>query len=223
MIIHTIRASRVETLFRGIAAIFGRSYSMWREKYIAVDWRTPNRRAYLVGREGLVAAEFSDSLGLMSVPPNLPAGTGSGMPADSAFLTPDNRFVDFDSITTRAAAGSRRNALLPGNKQAPIAAQINLHGGNLSAVIDWRGEHDEQWSIHFETKSGRIIELTLGGATLEIDGEQKALGLQDEYRSIYAEFAKIVPGRRSSVDREPLRIVADCFRLGDRKMVEDFV
>lgn len=111
----------------------------------------------------------------------------------------------------------------PGNKQAPIAAELNFHGDNLSAVMDWRGEHEEQWSIHIESKSGRIIDLTKGGATLEIDGEQQDLGLQDEYRSIYAEFAKIVIGQRSSVDREPLRIVADCFLLGERKMVEDFV
>lgn len=43
---------------------------MWRENYIAVDWGTTNRRAWLIDSQGMVAAAFSDALGLMSVPPN---------------------------------------------------------------------------------------------------------------------------------------------------------
>lgn len=43
---------------------------MWRETYIAVDWGTTNRRAWLVGPDGNVAAEFADAFGLMAVPPN---------------------------------------------------------------------------------------------------------------------------------------------------------
>ena len=43
---------------------------MWRDNYIAVDWGTTNRRAWLVDSEGRVSAEFADALGLMSVPPN---------------------------------------------------------------------------------------------------------------------------------------------------------
>ena len=49
------------------------------------------------------------------------------------------------------------------------------------------------------------------------------LGVQDEYRAMYSEFAKVMTSRKSIVDREPLRIVADCFLVGERQMVEDFV
>lgn len=43
---------------------------MWRENYIAVDWGTTNRRAWLIDPGGNVANEFADALGLMSVPQN---------------------------------------------------------------------------------------------------------------------------------------------------------
>ena len=41
----------------------------WRDGYIAVDWGTTNRRAYLIGADGHLADEFADDLGLMAVPP----------------------------------------------------------------------------------------------------------------------------------------------------------
>lgn len=41
---------------------------MWHKKYIAVDWGTTNRRAWLVDTDGNVAAEFKDHLGITSVP-----------------------------------------------------------------------------------------------------------------------------------------------------------
>ena len=40
----------------------------WREGYIAVDWGTTNRRAYLIDASGSLADEFADDLGLMAVP-----------------------------------------------------------------------------------------------------------------------------------------------------------
>ena len=111
----------------------------------------------------------------------------------------------------------------PGNKQAPIAAELHFRGDDMKAVMDWRGERGEQWSIHIETKSGRMIDLQNGGAKLEIDGVQQHLREHDEYRAMYTEFEKIMISRRTNIDREPLRIVADCFLIGERKMVEDFV
>lgn len=113
--------------------------------------------------------------------------------------------------------------LFPANKQAPIAAELHFRGDNMKAVMDWRAERSEQWSIHIETISGTTVDLQNGGAKLEIDGVLQNLGAQDEYRAIYKEFEKVVISRNSSVDREPLRIVADCFLVGNRKMVEDFV
>ena len=41
---------------------------MWHANYIAVDWGTTNRRAWLIDSNNDVAGEFDDHLGLMSVP-----------------------------------------------------------------------------------------------------------------------------------------------------------
>lgn len=113
--------------------------------------------------------------------------------------------------------------LFPGNKQAPIAAELIFRGDNMTAVMDWRGDRDEQWSIRIATTSGTAIDLVQGGAKLAIDGVPQNLGVQNEYRAIYAEFARVMTSRTSKVDREPLRIVADCFLVGERKMIEVFV
>lgn len=40
----------------------------WSGNYIAVDWGTTNRRAWLVDSRGGIAAQFADGLGLMAVP-----------------------------------------------------------------------------------------------------------------------------------------------------------
>lgn len=42
----------------------------WRKNYIAVDWGTTNRRAWLVDGAGNVADKFADDLGLTKVPEN---------------------------------------------------------------------------------------------------------------------------------------------------------
>lgn len=42
---------------------------MWQGKYIAVDWGTTNRRAWLVEPDGKVSAEMADQMGLLSVSP----------------------------------------------------------------------------------------------------------------------------------------------------------
>lgn len=111
----------------------------------------------------------------------------------------------------------------PGNKQAPIAAELCFHGNAKTANLDWRGANEERWSIHIETKSGKRVDISNGGAALAINGIMQALPEHDEYRGVYKEFAGVVKSGRSRVDREPLRIVADCFLIGTRKMVEDFV
>ncbi|MFN3621058.1 Gfo/Idh/MocA family protein [Sphingorhabdus sp.] len=111
----------------------------------------------------------------------------------------------------------------PSNKQAPIATEICFQGSARTAAFDWRSGTEEQWSIRLMTQSGKIVDISQGGAQLDIDGTRQTLPDHNEYRGIYKEFAQIVKSRRSRVDREPLRIVADCFLTGTRKMVEDFV
>src|SRR4051812_50105424 len=41
----------------------------WRERYIAVDWGTTNRRAYAVNGAGVVEQAIEDGLGIMSLSP----------------------------------------------------------------------------------------------------------------------------------------------------------
>ena len=39
----------------------------WADGFIAVDWGTTNRRAYLIERDGQSSAEFADGRGILSV------------------------------------------------------------------------------------------------------------------------------------------------------------
>jgi D-galactose 1-dehydrogenase len=113
--------------------------------------------------------------------------------------------------------------LFPANRQAPIAADVVFHGADHKAAMDWRGGGDEHWSIEMTTPSGKTIHLHHGGSVLDIDGKPQSLPAHDEYRAIYAEFANVVATGQSKIDRAPLRIVADCFLIGERKVGDDFV
>lgn len=113
--------------------------------------------------------------------------------------------------------------LFPANRQAPIAARLVFGGEIKVADMDWRGAEEEEWTIKLSTSSGRSVELRQGGACLIIDGEAQALPPHAEYPSIYREFAILMAAKESLIDAEPLRIVADAFLVGSRKLVEDFV
>lgn len=122
-----------------------------------------------------------------------------------------------DPLLVRAAT-----LYFPANKQAPIAAQIEFQGSAHSAIMDWRSDRNEQWSITIETASGKKIGISQGGAALSVDGVAQTLPPHDEYRGMYQKFAELLQSGRNSIDREPMRIVADCFLIATRKMVEDF-
>lgn len=111
----------------------------------------------------------------------------------------------------------------PANRQAPIAAELRFHGGDFGAVMDWRHAEGECWTIALETDDGLRLRLLDGGAGLEVDGERQVLeAVVGEYPALYARFAELVLAGASEVDLEPLRIVADAFLLGSRRMVEPF-
>jgi D-galactose 1-dehydrogenase len=120
-----------------------------------------------------------------------------------------------------------REALLsfPQNRQTPIAARIEFEGeaGRFAADMDWRHTEGERWTIRVETDDGTRIELLDGGGRMTLDGEPRAVEERGEYPSLYARFAELVEAGKSDVDREPLRIVADAFLVGRRKIVEPFV
>lgn len=111
---------------------------------------------------------------------------------------------------------------VPANRQAPIAAQLDL-GDGLTAIFDWRHGEGEQWTIAVETADGRRIDLSGGGARLRVDGVDQAVGAQREYPSIYACFAELVTARKVKLDSEPLRILADAFLLARRDAAVPFM
>ncbi|WP_246087171.1 Gfo/Idh/MocA family protein [Sphingorhabdus contaminans] len=113
--------------------------------------------------------------------------------------------------------------LFPANRHAPIATRLKFDGDDRVADMDWRGMGKEQWSISIELESGEQVELVEGGAKLLIDGTPQLLPVEGEYSSIYRDFSDHVNAGKSFIDAEPLRIVADAFLIGKRKLVGDFV
>lgn len=130
------------------------------------------------------------------------------------------------SIATRilpmALFVSEARLLVPSNKQAPIAAVLNFAGEGRSATMDWRPCEHEIYDIRIETADGRIIHVVAGGERLEIDGRNCAIDSLSGYPSVYNRFATVISERLVDVDREPLRIVADSFLIGQRDRIEPF-
>lgn len=116
---------------------------------------------------------------------------------------------------------------VPANRQTPIAATLALASpaavAPITATFDWRSEGDETWTIEARTVGGAVVKLSDGGARLTIDGKAWKGEEGDEYPAIYRNFATLIRERRSDVDAEPLRIVADAFLVGRRETVEPFV
>jgi D-galactose 1-dehydrogenase len=115
----------------------------------------------------------------------------------------------------------------PANREGPIAANLKFstglaEGENLSAEFDWRQAGEQTWEIDVETTDGMKLKLTGGGATLTIDGQPPFTGQTDEYPDIYRDFATLIDTGKSRLDAAPFQLVADCFLLGKRTVVEAF-
>lgn len=113
----------------------------------------------------------------------------------------------------------------PENRQTPIAADLRFTGpgvpADARARFDWRQTPTETWTIRIGTDRG-TLELRDGGARLLADGVAIVAEDRHEYAGLYDRFATLVAGRDSEVDVRPLRLVADAFLLGQRRMVEAF-
>jgi len=113
----------------------------------------------------------------------------------------------------------------PSNCQAPIAADLNFEcdgGARVAMELDFLHGGPPVWDIEIETDAG-VLKLEKGGAVLTIDGGEPQVSPDREYPRLYEHFKKIVAERRVCVDVEPLRLVADAFLRGRRKVVEPFV
>ncbi|MCQ0972176.1 Gfo/Idh/MocA family oxidoreductase [Paracoccus sp. TK19116] len=111
---------------------------------------------------------------------------------------------------------------VPGNRQAPIAAELTLTGG-IAADFDFRQEGPQTWDMEFATDAGTMA-LRMGGNVLEIDGARRegADSIMGEYPALYARMAELVRNGESEVDLRPMVLVADAFTLGRRETVEAF-
>lgn len=115
--------------------------------------------------------------------------------------------------------------IVPENRQAPIAARLDFGldgGGAMSADFDFRQAGPQTWDIRIETEDGGRLHLSLGGGALSFDGKPVALGPSREYPALYQTFAGLIAEGRADVDLEPLRCVADAFRLGRRVATAPF-
>lgn len=132
------------------------------------------------------------------------------------------------SIATQIFPGSlfvsRAELSVPGGAQTPIAAEIEFSSpeadGPLRCSLDWRRTEGEEWIIAIETTDGTRVRLENGGARLTIDGEVREDDGPGEYPDMYRKFLDLIDARGSRVDVAPLRLVADCLLVGERREVE---
>ncbi len=112
----------------------------------------------------------------------------------------------------------------PENRGAPIAARLAFETVDripVTAEFDWRQTGPQTWDIRVDTTEGTIV-LSQGGSRLAVDGEEKIVEEDREYRNLYKHFVQLVNERRLDADFSPLVHVADAFMLGRRHAVEPF-
>jgi D-galactose 1-dehydrogenase len=112
----------------------------------------------------------------------------------------------------------------PANRDAPIAAHLSLSdaaGLPIAAEFDFRQTGPQTWDIRVETDGGPLT-LSAGGARLVAGNEVLVDAAKAEYRGLYRRFVELTATGTSDVDLAPLRLVADAFLLGRRRIVEPF-
>jgi len=112
----------------------------------------------------------------------------------------------------------------PANREAPIAARLSLtdsEGVPIAAEFDFRQTGPQSWDIVVDTDRGPLT-LSGGGARLVAGDAVLVEAAEAEYRGLYRRFVELTATGSSDVDLTPLRLVADAFLLGRRRIVESF-
>lgn len=107
----------------------------------------------------------------------------------------------------------------PSNRQAPIAAQLQMQAGSVQVRAEFGFDHpgdDELWSIELRGAEG-TLRLDNGGAVVHVDGVPRALADEGEYTLLYRHFEQLVRSGQRDMDVQPLRVVADAFLMGSRR------
>lgn len=118
----------------------------WADGFIAVDWGTTNRRAYLVGGDGRRTDEFEDGKGVLSVPSGgFPEAVAEirerleGRPLLLAGMIGSNRgWLEAPYIRCPAGLDELAHALVWPEADAAIVPGVSLFGGGRADVM--RGE-----------------------------------------------------------------------------------
>lgn len=112
----------------------------------------------------------------------------------------------------------------PSNCAAPIAAHMTLSdagGLPITAAFDFRQTGPQRWDIVVDTEGEQLV-LSQGGAHLAVGGKILVEAPDQEYPALYRRFVALAADGASDVDLSPLRLVADAFLLGSRRIVEPF-
>ncbi|MCQ9468807.1 Gfo/Idh/MocA family oxidoreductase [Pseudomonas alliivorans] len=113
---------------------------------------------------------------------------------------------------------------VPDNCQSPIAADIKMSDArhlDIRAEFDFDHCQNELWSIEIRCAEG-VLRLDNGGALLSIDGVRQTVSQEGEYTVVYRHFQQLIDDRKSDLDLQPLRLVADSFFVGSRVPVAPF-
>ncbi|MEE4375346.1 Gfo/Idh/MocA family oxidoreductase [Pseudomonas alliivorans] len=113
---------------------------------------------------------------------------------------------------------------VPDNCQSPIAADIKMSDArhlDIRAEFDFDHRQNELWSIEIRCAEG-VLRLDNGGALLSIDGVRQTVSQEGEYTVVYRHFQQLIGDRKSDLDLQPLRLVADSFFVGSRVPVAPF-
>lgn len=127
-------------------------------------------------------------------------------------------------ILPRPVFVTRAHLAFPANRDAPIAAQMDLaddKGLPIRAELDFLQTGPQSWDIAIETDRGNLT-LSAGGARLFHDGAPLIDEKEAEYAGIYRHFVELIGTGASDVDLAPLSLVADAFLLGRRSLVAPF-
>lgn len=112
---------------------------------------------------------------------------------------------------------------VPAGRGAPIAATLAMRSGEapVTAALDFLQEGPQTWSIAVETDAG-TLRLDDGGSRLTLPDGATDKGAEREYPRLYARFAELIAAGASDIDTAPLRLVADAFLVGERRVVAPF-
>jgi D-galactose 1-dehydrogenase len=113
---------------------------------------------------------------------------------------------------------------IPVNCETPIAARLVLigeRGFSVVAEFDFLQTGPQTWDIEIETPGGHLS-LSQGGNRLAIDGEQRPVVRENEYPSLYADFAALIRAGACDVDLGPIKLVEDALRSGRVATVAPF-